>query len=255
MVRSGDEVARNGARGLRLSLVLAQLCLPEVGEDAASAAAPANSPDAAAGSEAAGASGVGAARPPLRQRLRTRSHLSIDELMRRTSKSGFGFLIGFLALAAVPFVGLSSPFGIAIAVGAAQMAIGLPRPWMPGWIRRRRLSIATLEWLSVRVSRWTAGLERVIRPRFALLLQGPFWVICGLAIMTHGLALALPLPIPGSNWIFIAPILLYAIGVLEGDGLLIMLCHALTAAEIVACVWMWDAVAAALHKAFSYFAG
>ena len=41
------------------------------------------------------------------------------------------------------------------------------------------------------------------------------------------LGLALPLPIPGSNLVFLVPLFVYSIGVLERDGLWIALGHAL----------------------------
>jgi hypothetical protein len=66
------------------------------------------------------------------------------------------------------------------------------------------------------------GLERLIRPRFTFMIAGPFWTACGIGMLVQGLALSLPLPIPGSNWVFIIPIILYGIGLLESDGLLIM---------------------------------
>ena len=75
-------------------------------------------------------------------------------------------------------------------------------------------------------------------------------VSCGVAIMLQGLGLALPLPIPGTNWIFIIPVILYAIGLLEDDGLLTMICHALTAVQLALAVWAWDAVCAAVAGVF-----
>jgi hypothetical protein len=40
------------------------------------------------------------------------------------------------------------------------------------------------------------------------------------------LGLALPLPIPGSNIVFLAPLFIYAIGLLERDGAWIAIGHA-----------------------------
>lgn len=217
-------------KGLRLSTILASLA-----EDA-EIHEPENETDAAKTAEET---------PP--RPFRVRTSVTIGDIVERTRKSGFGFLTGFLALISVPFVGLSTPFGLVIAVGALQMIVGMNQPWLPGWLRRHSISLATLNWLSHRVSRWTAGLERVIRPRFELLTMGPFWSLCGFCILLQACGLALPLPIPGSNWPFIIVIVLYAIGLLERDGLLVMICHALSAAEIVLAIRFWHRIVEAAH--------
>lgn len=183
-----------------------------------------------------------------RKRNRIPSFLTIGQIVERTSHAGFGFLLAFLALVSVPFFGLSAPFGLAVSFVALQMIIGLRRPWLPDNIRRRHVSIATLNWLSTKLARWTAGLEKIIRPRFTFAVRGPFWVACGAAIFAQGIGLALPLPIPGSNWVFIFPVLVYAIGLLEDDGLLIMAAHALTVVEVALVASAWNAVSDALRS-------
>ena len=68
------------------------------------------------------------------------------------------------------------------------------------------------------------------------------------------LGLALPLPIPGSNLIFIVPIVLYAIGLLEDDGLLIVLGHVGSVVNVTLVLLLWDAVARALRAVLSHLA-
>jgi hypothetical protein len=174
------------------------------------------------------------------RRTKERSNLTLGEIVDRTAQAGFGFLAAFLALVAIPFVGLSTPFGLAIGFLGAQMLVGSSRPWLPGRLRRHLVAMATLDWIDVRLVRWTSGLERLIRPRWAFLARGPFFSLVGLGIVLQGVGLAMPLPIPGSNWIFIVPILVYAIGLLEADGLLIMIGHAATTTQLALGVAFWD---------------
>lgn len=190
-----------------------------------------------------------------RRRKRTPSNISIGEIMDRASHAGFGFMLGFIALVSIPFVGLSTPFGLAIAFGAIQMILGRHRPWLPHFVRRQRVSLETLDWLGRKLIRWTAWMERLVRPRFEFLAYGPFWLLCGIGVLVQGLALALPLPLPGTNWIFIFPIILYGIGLLENDGLLIMFCHAITVIQGVLAVVFWKIIYHALHVAFTNFFG
>lgn len=227
-----DHSTHGPHKGLRLSAILAGLAADaEIVDPAGEAHASQGSPTTLE------------SRPP----RKVRTSLTIGDIVDRTRKSGFGFLTGFLALIAVPFVGLSTPFGLVIAVGAIQMIFGMSRPWLPAWVRRHAVSLATLNWLSHRLSRWTAGLERAIRPRFEILTAGPFWSLCGFCILLQAVGLALPLPIPGTNWPFIIVIVLYAIGLLERDGLLVMICHALTAVEIVLAFRFWHLIVQAWH--------
>ncbi|HVP12028.1 MAG TPA: exopolysaccharide biosynthesis protein [Phycisphaerae bacterium] len=189
------------------------------------------------------------------RRPRVRSNITIGEILDRTRRAGFGFIAALLALIAVPFVGLSTPFGLAIAFVGGQMIAGLQHPWLPQRIRRHLVTMDTLRWLGERLTRWTSGLERLIRPRFTFMVAGPFWTACGIGMLIQGLALALPLPIPGSNWVFVIPIILYGIGLLESDGLLIMVCHTITLIEIVLGVVLWELVKRGLLDAYHWVAG
>ena len=182
-----------------------------------------------------------------------KAEIAIGEIIDRTSRAGFGFVVALLALIAIPFTGLSTPFGLTIAFVGGQMMTGRARPWLPQRVRRRRISMASLARLGQRVARWTAGLERVVRPRFPILAEGPFWIICGIAIVLQGIGLALPLPIPGSNWVFIIPIIIYGIGLLESDGLLIVLGHAITLVEVVLACWLWEVIVHALVNSWDWF--
>lgn len=266
-------------RGLRLSVIFEELradaqvveanfaarCGEEVAKPVAVAAAAAAAEQrsaAPAGDEAAaaiehadaslstGEAAPGGARKP-RKRRRVRSNITIGEILDRTRQAGFGVLVALMAIVSLPLPGLSVPFGAAVAFGAIQMIIGWERPWMPRRIRAHAVSMRTLEWIGKNLAKYTRGLERLSRPRFTFMLRGPFWSLCGVGILILGVGLALPLPIPGSNLFFIVPIMIYAIGMLENDGLLIMAGHAATAAEIALAVAFWEiidkAVRTALH--------
>jgi hypothetical protein len=148
--------------------------------------------------------------------------LSVGVLVDKAEESGFGFLIGVLTLLAIPFVGLSTPFGLAIALLGAQLMIGRREPWLPTQARRRTLSMTMLDRVLVLLARHTRWLARLSRRRWELLIQPR---LIGLGVVLLALGLALPLPIPGSNLVFLIPLFMYAIGVLERDGLWIVLGH------------------------------
>ncbi len=158
--------------------------------------------------------------PPAADRDTT---LSVGELVDKAAEGGFGFLIGILTLIAIPFFGLSTPFGLAIALIGAQMMVGRTQPWLPKRARQRELSMAMLDRVATMLARRTRWIVKVTRRRYEGLLQPR---VIGFGIMLLALGLALPLPIPGSNLIFLVPIFIYALGMLERDGVWIAIGHA-----------------------------
>jgi hypothetical protein len=199
---------------------------------------------------------IAAPEPPRRHRRhRVRSNITVGEVVDRTARSGFGFIIAFLALCSTPFPGLSVPFGAMIVVGAVQMILGFERPWLPRRIRRIPLALSTLRWLAPRLSRGLSWLEKIARPRFPYLTRGVFLPLCGVAIIVQAVGLSLPLPIPGSNLFFIIPILLYAIALLESDGLLISLAHTITLYQVVLAIRTWERIAGFLADHWASITG
>ena len=177
--------------------------------------------------------------------------ITVGELVDRSAEAGFGFLIGVLTLIAIPFFGLSTPFGLAIALGGFQLAIGMPRPWLPGRARRRRLSMAMLDRVLALLSRRTKWLSRSTRRRWERLVIPR---LVGLGIVLLGLGLALPLPIPGSNMVFLIPLFVYAVGLLERDGIWILIGHVCTLIDMTLLVVFGATVLLALEHAWHWVA-
>ena len=155
--------------------------------------------------------------------------LLVGELVDKASEAGFGFLIGILTLIAIPFFGLSTPFGLAIALVGAQLALGRSKPWLPHRARRRALSMTMLDRVAGLLARRARWLVRSTRRRWEVLVMPR---AIGLGVVVLALGLALPLPIPGSNLVFLVPLAIYAIGLLERDGLWIAAGHLCLLADL-----------------------
>jgi len=181
-----------------------------------------------------------------------RGGLTIGEMLDATAAAGFGFVVALLALTAIPFVGLSTPFGLAVAFLGAQMLIRRARPWLPRRIRRVRLSVPAIDKIGRWLARFTRWMTRLVRPRLPRLSRSGGLVLVGLGLVIQGLGLALPLPIPGSNMVFLVPILLYAIGLLEEDGLLVLVGHVTTLAHVGLGFATWHAIAAAVRPVLDW---
>jgi hypothetical protein len=175
--------------------------------------------------------------------------VTVGELIDKAAEAGFGFSIGVLALVAIPFFGLSTPFGLAIALLGAQLAIGRPRPWLPRRVRARMLSMSMLDKVLRLFAKRTRWLARSTKRRWEPLLTPR---LIGFAITLLGLGLALPLPIPGSNMIFIVPILVYSIALLERDGLWVAIGHACTLVDNTLLLVFGATVVAVLERVWHW---
>jgi hypothetical protein len=175
--------------------------------------------------------------------------LTVGELVDRAAEAGFGFLVGVLTLIAIPFFGLSTPFGLAIALIGIQLVVGLRRPWLPKRARRRELSLAMLDRVAGILARRTKWLSRSTRRRWELLLTPR---LVGLGIVLLALGLALPLPISGSNMIFLVPLFVYAVGLLERDGVWIALGHLGTVIDMALLASFGATVVAVLERAWRW---
>lgn len=177
------------------------------------------------------------------------AHLTVGELVDKAAEGGFGFLIGILTLIAIPFFGLSTPFGLAIALIGSQMMIGRSQPWLPRRTRGRELSIQMLDRVAGLLARRTRWVAKATRRRWEWMIRTR---LIGLGIVILALGLALPLPIPGSNLVFLIPLFVYAIGVLERDGLWILIGHTLALVDITLMFVFGKVVLAVLERIWAW---
>ena len=153
--------------------------------------------------------------------------LTLAELKEALKGRGSAMLLILLALPfcfiAIP--GLSTPFGIAICLIGGCLAMGR-EPWLPPFVMRRRLSTTRLAQLLTGAVKLARQLEKFVRPRLAFLRTGPGMLrLIGLGIVIASLGLMLPLPIPFSNSIPAYAVVLLALGMMEDDGLCVLLGH------------------------------
>lgn len=148
----------------------------------------------------------------------------------------------------VPLPGLSTPFGLAIALIALRLSLG-QRPWLPMKLQRRELPAGFLKKLFSVAERVLRFLEKFLRPRLTYLTDTPFLVqLHALLMLTAALALLLPLPIPFTNSFPAWTILLLAAGLLERDGLFILAGYLIFAAGVFYFIFLGEATAALLHE-------
>lgn len=174
--------------------------------------------------------------------------LTLQDLLSGLGKPAFGMLLFVAALPAfipIPVGGvLSGPLVVLI---AAQLLVGLRRPWLPGFIARRgpkRQALARFERI---VDPWLQRLERLVRPRLTALLDHRLASACtGLLLLLLGVLLSLPIPF--TNYVFGALLLLFAFALLERDGRLMGLAWVAGAAAIAVFGVLSGSLAAAASR-------
>lgn len=123
----------------------------------------------------------------------------------------------------VPLPGLSTPLGLAIVLIALRLSLG-QKPWLPMKIQRARLPAGFFGRVLSFTARLLRYLESVLRPRWAPLTETALLnQLHAIVLLVSALILLLPLPIPFSNLLPAWAIFLLACGLLERDGLFILL--------------------------------
>ena len=159
--------------------------------------------------------------------------LSFSDLLGGLGRRAFGMLLFVAVLPAfipIPIGGaLSGPLIVMI---AAQLLVGLRRPWLPAFIARRgpkRQALARFERI---VDPWLGRLEHLVRPRLTVLLDHRLAsAFTGLLLLLLGLLLSLPIPF--TNYLLGALIVLFALALLERDGALMLVVWGLGLATLV----------------------
>jgi hypothetical protein len=122
----------------------------------------------------------------------------------------------------IPIPGLSTPFGLAIALIAFRLSLG-QRPLLSKKLQRKVLPAGFLAKLFTFAEKVLRFFEKFLRPRVTFLTDTPLLVqLHAVLMLLASLALLLPLPIPFSNSFPAWTILLLAAGLLERDGLFIL---------------------------------
>lgn len=137
--------------------------------------------------------------------------------MRRRSFGGLFILLGALAL----LPGISAFAGLAMMVPGFQMAFGYRAPLLPRLIRQRKIDRDAIRALGNRGVSWLELVERCVRPRWTGLTTPPMPNIIGLLVI--GLGIVVVLPLPFSNFPPTVALFLLSLGLLERDGLLVLI--------------------------------
>ena len=184
--------------------------------------------------------------------------MTLGELEAMLKGRGFGMLLLLLALPftfpiAIP--GLSVPFGLVIMLIGLRLAAG-QKPWLPAFILRREIKYAVLEKIVGIGLKLAVKMEKVVKPRMHFLQRWPGMLnLIGLGIASGGLLLSLPLPplIPFSNTIPAFAVLFLTAGMIERDGLLVLIGHLVNFAAWIYFAVMFVAAGKGIAQLWQHF--
>lgn len=181
-----------------------------------------------------------------------RERISVGDLLDSLKRRALGALMFIFAVpTALPMPpGVSAVLGAPLLFLTVQLMLGM-QPWLPRLITERSLSRADFQKVVGIVSPWLARAEGVMRPRLSFLAHRPILYLVGFACFV--MAVILFLPIPLGNMLPSIAICIMALGLLERDGVWIILGLLLSVLSVVI-VWgvFWALIFGAVYIATNF---
>lgn len=147
--------------------------------------------------------------------------VTLREVMAVLRGRAYILLLLLLALpfcTPIPLPGLSTPFGVVIAVIGFRLALNR-KPWLPDRLLDTVLPAGFFSRVLRGARRLVRWMEALLRPQWQHLVDNPvLQKTYGALIMLCGLLLMLPLPVPFSNGFPALTVVLLAAARIERDG-------------------------------------
>lgn len=164
----------------------------------------------------------------LNQLKHLRGKITYQNVLQSLGDSAFGLVLLFFSLpSALPLASIPSVsviFSIPILLFSAQMIVGRKTLWLPPSLARRTISHQVLMKISQKSIPYLMKINHLLKPRWLFMTGRVMEIINGMVIFC--LATLLMLPIPFSNFFFAGLLILFSLGVIEKDGVLITLAYA-----------------------------
>ena len=158
-------------------------------------------------------------------------------ILGQLHERAFGLFLLILALpCCIPFLyGVPQFVALPLMFISAQVLMGRPSPWLPERLATREVSGAALANLAQRAGPWLRRIEAVSRPRLSTLTRAPWDRAVGAALILFSASILVPLP--GTNTVPGFAVVVVAMGLLQRDGILVILGTLLGTAWIASLVF------------------
>ncbi len=173
--------------------------------------------------------------------------LTLREIVEAFGERGFGALILIVALISLfPWPpGSKAILSVPIILLSLELALQRDRVWLPSWTLSRGLPRETFAQALARVRKPIRFVERLSRPRMPWLTGEVADVVTGLTCVFLAVMMALPVPfgdlLPGVTLIVLG------LGVMQRDGVAILLGALGTTACVIYLFLVWAAVTTAVE--------
>ena len=149
--------------------------------------------------------------------------VTLDWILAQLHERAFGLFLLVLALpCCIPFLyGVPQIVALPLLFVSAQIMVGRRLPWLPARLGARTVTGDALQTLARRAEPWLLRIEAVSRPRLVPLTRAPLDMIIGVALVLFSASILVPLP--GTNTVPGIAVVIVAMGLLQRDGLLVIL--------------------------------
>ncbi|MBN9376843.1 MAG: exopolysaccharide biosynthesis protein [Chlamydiales bacterium] len=156
--------------------------------------------------------------------------LTIQQILEVLSGKGYAALLIVLSFPfcfPIQIPGFSTPFGLLLAFLGLRIAFA-KKPWWPQWILNKKIKSEFIAKLVQKTIKLVLYMHKFVHPRLLFLTESPFFHrLNGILVFILAIFLALPLPIPMTNLLTALPLLCMGLGLMEEDGLFILLSYIL----------------------------
>ncbi|AHM04968.1 exopolysaccharide synthesis protein ExoD-related protein [Roseibacterium elongatum DSM 19469] len=144
-------------------------------------------------------------------------------ILSQLHERAFGLFLLVLALpCCIPFLyGVPQVVALPLMFVSAQILLGRTTPWLPKKLAARTVATASLHSLARRAGPWLRRIEAFSRPRLVALTRRPMDQIVGLALVLFSASILVPLP--GTNTVPGFAVVIISMGLLQRDGILVVL--------------------------------
>ncbi len=149
--------------------------------------------------------------------------------------------------------GVPTVVGIALLIVSVQMVIGRQELWLPKFLSKRGFSRKALVSGFEKIKPQLEFVEKFARPRMLALTGNTATVLIGVVIMIMAIVLILPLP-PGGNFPPALACAILGMGLVERDGIIVLLGLVVTVAASVAAYFLVALLIGALPGITNWFA-
>lgn len=148
--------------------------------------------------------------------------VTLEWVLEQLHERAFGLFLLVLALpCCIPFLyGVPQVVSLPLMFVSAQILIGRRVPWLPSRLANRSIKSTELRSLAERAGPWLRRIEAISRPRVGVLTRAPLDRVVGAALVLFSASILVPLP--GTNTVPGIAVVAVAMGLLQRDGILVI---------------------------------